>query len=79
MFTMQEFITEHKLGVSSRDPQAAQRIGAYLRKRGFSSRTITKDGKRSRMWSKDWPTEVNYADLETKLENLDLDVEEGVT
>lgn len=65
MFTTQEYIDKHKLGVQITDPQATRILAAHLKERGY----VKVRRKGSWFWApaKDVP---NYADLKTKLEKI---------
>jgi hypothetical protein len=70
MFTIKQFSDMHGLGVSESDTQATRRVAAYLRKKGFSPRTVRIEGVRARYWSKDWKELKDYKELEEKLNGL---------
>lgn len=65
MFTTQEYIDKHKLGVSITDPQATRRIHAHLLERGYVK--VRRGGK----WGWVKKGEVpDYSALEAKLEGI---------
>lgn len=71
MFTMEEYIEKHELGVSHRDPQATRLIANHLRSQGYVARTVQVEGKRRRRWmKKDEIGALNYEALKEKLNGL---------
>ena len=51
MFTMAEYIAEHKLNVSPHDPTATRIIGKHLTELGYVKRRVKRDGKFQLVWS----------------------------
>jgi len=71
MFTMEEFIKEHKLGVSVSDPQVTRMIAKTLRAKGFKQVRITYKGTpRQNVWTNERTAQLG--ELKSKLASLKL-------
>ncbi len=68
-FTMEEFISEHKLGVDIGNPQATKLVAKKLRELGFRQDRRMHAGKRQVVWTNEPNT---LEDLKSKLASLKL-------
>lgn len=70
-FTIEEYITQNALGVDIHDSGATKLVAAHLRKIGYESRRVRKDGRARTVWMKS-AREADMAKLEAKLAELEV-------
>jgi hypothetical protein len=71
MFTLEEYIKMHELGVSHLNPQAARLLADHLRAKGYVTKTRVIDGKRRRVWMRPEEGGTTLDDLKLKLAALE--------